>query len=536
MSITSLSFILFIICLFIVYYLVPKKYQWVVLLVASIGFYLFAGVTSIIYILATSLSIYFATNWMQKLSDKKKVYLKENKSSLSKQEKKDYKEKNKKQRRVILVFTIIFNFAFLGVFKYSHFFIDQINSVLGLINVAEINNKFSLIIPLGISYYTLQAIGYTVDVFWEKTRAENNPLKVLLFVSFFPQITQGPISEYNFLSSELFKEHSLSYENFSRGFQRMLWGFFKKMVIADTLSPYVTTILGGYEKYTGITCLMGALLYMAQLYADFSGYMDIMCGYCEMLDVKLTENFRRPFFSKSISEFWRRWHISLGAWLRTYVYYPVAMSGWNQKLSQKSKKLLGDYGSGKLAATVPLLFVWFSIGLWHDASWTYILWGFGNAFFIISSTWLEPVYTKIKAKLHIKDEAVWFKLFQMIRTFVVFMGLEIVAAVSAMGGNGYDYVARIFINRDLPNSLEGLFPSTEGLGGQFLIMLLLAIIGILLMFIVSVIEESRCPIRDYLNKLPLLIRLVVMVILTIIIITFGVQASWGAGAFMYANF
>lgn len=537
MTITSLSFILFIFAIFLIYYIIPKKWQWVLLLIASIAFYLFAGITSIIYIIATAFSVYVATICMQHMSEKKNAYLKENKSILSRDEKKAYKEKNKKQRRTILICTLILNFGFLGVFKYSHFFIDQINQILSIFNIGQVNNSFSLIIPLGISYYTLQATGYAVDVFWEKSNAEKNFFKVLLFVSFFPQITQGPISEFNYLSNELFKEHKLTYDNFARGFQRMLWGFFKKMVIADTLSPYVTIILTDYKEYTGITCLMGALLYMAQLYADFSGYMDIMCGYCEMLDIGLTENFNRPFFSKSISEFWRRWHISLGVWLRTYVYYPVAISKWNQSLGKNSKRVFGQYFADQLPSTVAMLFVWFFIGLWHDASWTYILWGFGNAFFIVTSMWLAPVYKKVKTGLHIKEETFGFKFFQMIRTFIIFMGLEIIAAVAALSGNGYEYIAKIFTNHEF-GGLSSVIPINEiAVSSTSKMSLLLAVAGLFVMFIISVIEEiKKVDLRNVFNRIPKFIRILIFVFIVIVISIFGVQSSWGAGAFMYANF
>ena len=535
MTITSLSFILFIFLLWVIYFTLPSRYQWMVLLCASIGFYLCGGVTSILYVLMTAGSVYLATVSMQRIAEKNKAFIKENKSTLTREEKKLYKNKSKKQRRRILICAIVFNFLLLGIFKYSHFIIDQVNSIMKVCGGGEFHNSFSLIIPLGISYYTLQATGYMVDVFWEKTKAEKNFLKVLLFISFFPQITQGPISEYNYLSGELFKEHAFTYDNFSRGFQRMVWGFFKKMVVADAFSPYVTTILSGYGKYSGITCVVGALLYMFQLYADFSGYMDIMCGYCEMLDIRLTENFNRPYFSKSISELWRRWHISLGAWLRTYVYYPVAVSKWNQKLSQKLNKTLGEYAAGKIAATIPLLFVWSFIGLWHDASWTYLFWGFGNAFFIIVSVWMEPVYDKIKEKLHIRESVAWYRLFQILRTFVIFTMLEVIAAVTAMGGNGFKYVIRTLTNHTMPRGLADLFPSQEGLEGQFIIMLLLAICGLILMLIVSLVQRKK-EVRDYFNKMPVFLRILIMIGFVIIIASSGVQASWGAGAFMYANF
>ncbi|MBR0414977.1 MAG: MBOAT family protein [Clostridia bacterium] len=535
MSITALSFVVFIFALLAIYYLLPKKFQWVVLLVASICFYIYGGFTTIIYVLISAACVFAATHLLQNQANKTKAFIKEHKAELTREEKKAVKQKSKQRRRLILTLAILFNLAFLGVFKYSHFFIDQFNAVLSIFHLAPVDNTFSLIVPLGISYYTLMAIGYMADVYWGKAQAQKNFLKVLLFISFFPQITQGPISEYNQLSGELFKEHQFTYDNFSRGFQRMLWGFFKKMVIADALAPYVTWITTYYDKFTGITCIVGALFYMFQLYADFSGYMDIMCGYCEMLDIRLAENFNRPYFSKSLSELWRRWHITLGAWLRTYVYYPIAMSKWNQTLSQKCKKPLGEYASGKIAATIPLLFVWFVIGFWHDASWAYILWGFGNAFVIILSEWLSPVYGRMKTALKIRENALPYRAFQCIRTFGIFTFLEIVAAVQVLGGNGYQYVWRAFTNHTLPRTLEELFPSVEGLGGQFLLMLLLAFFGLGLMFVFSLVQRKK-PVRDYFNKIPLFLRIVIMVVTVLIIVSSGVQASWGAGAFMYANF
>ena len=413
--------------------------------------------------------------------------------------------------------------------------IAQWNAATAIFGLKPVSNSFSLIVPLGISYYTLQSTGYLADVFWGKSKAQKNYFKLLLFICFFPQITQGPISTYNELSVELYKEHRFDYTHFSQGFQRMLWGFFKKMVIADVFSPYVTEILSGYKNYSGMTLWIGAFLYMFQLYADFSGYMDIMCGYCEMLDIRLTENFKRPYFSKSIGEFWRRWHISLGAWLRSYVYYPIAMSGWNQKIAQKTSKKFGSKFASNLSASIPLIFVWLFIGLWHDASWAYVLWGLGNAIFIISFVWLEAFYEKTKEKLRINQKSFLFRAFQVIRTFLIFMFLEIVAAVAALSGNGFEYVKKMFIGSFSRVSFSALLPQVREESVTSVLMLVFALAGLATMFIISLLERKR-DFRYYFNKIPLLLRIMILVGITFIIIVFGVQASWGAGAFMYANF
>mgnify|MGYP003290047887 CR=1 FL=1 len=534
MSLTSLSFVLFLIAVFLLYFLLPKKCQWIVLLVCSLLFYVISGGFGIIYVVITSVTAYFSAVGMQKLTEKRKQYLKENKETLTKEEKKEYKKSVLNKRKLLLIAAILMNVGILVVLKYGHFLVDQANAVLSLFGKLRIDDSFRFLIPLGISFYTLQIIGYLADVYWEKIDAEKNYLKTLLFTSFFPQMVQGPISDYEALSSELFTTHVFTYRNFSRGGQRVVWGFFKKMVIADTLSPYVTAIFSGFQNLSGISCLLGGVLYLVQLYADFSGYMDIMCGFCEMLGIRLSENFDRPFFSKSVSEFWRRWHITLGAWLRKYVYYPVAVAGWNQELSKKSKKI-GVYFSRLLPSTVALLFVWFVIGLWHDASWAYIFWGFGNAFFIILSLWIEPLYVKTRTKLKMKDEAFFTRLFRVVRTFLIIMALESIAAVASYGQNGFAFVARIFTEHSIPTSLGSLLPST-GSGNNFArITLALALAGACLMFVFSLIQRRRRR-RDLFERVPMVFRVLILSAAIILIITFGVESSWGAGAFMYANF
>lgn len=534
MSLTSLSFLVFLFAVFLLYFLLPKKWQWIVLLVCSLAFYLLAGGIGIIYVLITSVSAYFAAFGMQKLEEKKTCFLRENKETLTKEEKKVYKNKIGLRRRWILIAAIIVNVGLLAVLKYGHFFVEQLNAVLGIFGEFRVDDSFRFLIPLGISFYTLQTVGYLAEVYWGTVTAEKNYFKTLLFVSFFPQMVQGPISDYETLSTELFSTHTFSYQAFSRGGQRLIWGFFKKMVIADTLSPYVVGILSGFQSFSGITCFLGAVLYLVQLYADFSGYMDIMCGFCEMLGIRLTENFDRPFFSKSVSEFWRRWHITLGAWLRKYIYYPVAVSGWNQNLAKKSKKL-GVYFSRLVPSTVALLAVWLVIGLWHDASWAYVFWGLGNAFFIILSLWIEPLYIKTRTALKMKDGAFLTRLFRVARTFLIILGLESVAAVASYGLNGFSFIGRILTEHSIPTSFAQLLPSFGTGSNLEMITLCFAMFGACLMAVFSLVQRRK-RIRDIFNRIPMVLRVLILSAAILIIVAFGVESSWGAGAFMYANF
>ncbi len=534
MSITSLSFLLFIFAVVIAYYSLPKKCQWIVLLVSSGIFYLSFGWKSLIYVLITASTIYIATRWMQNITEHQKVYLKENKAILSKDEKKAYKEVNKKKRKRIMVLTLLLNIGILAVFKYFHFALEQVNSLLSVFGGQQIDDIYNLIVPLGISFYTFQSIGYLVDVYFEYYDAEKNYFKVLLFVSFFPQMTQGPISNFEQLSKELFSEHKFTYKNYSWGFQRMIWGFMKKMIIANKLSPFVNKVFVNYPQYTGITTLIGAFMYSIQIYADFSGYMDIMCGLCEVLGIHLTENFERPYFSKSIAEYWRRWHISLGDWFKKYIYYTIGMSSWSRKLASNTKKRFGKHLGNTVPATIALLVVWTATGLWHGASWAYIIWGLVNGLFIIFSLWMEPVYTLWKKKLKINENLWIWRAFQVIRTFILVTFIKVLPEVGTLS-DGIGLWKRIFTNHEIPHSIQELLPFINWSVTANVPMTILAVMGTILLFVVSLLQRKQ-PFRVYFNKLPMVVRVVILTGMVMFIMSFGVQATWGVGGFLYANF
>ena len=533
MSITSLTFILFLTAVLVLYYLVPRKLQWMVLLLASAVFYLSVGLRGAVFVLITASTIYGATMWMERLTQNQKQYLKDHRD-LTKEEKTQIKARVKRQRKAILVVTLLINFGLLCTFKYIHFFLEQINSLSLLLGGRGVEDHVSLIIPLGISFYTFQSTGYLLDAYWGYYPPERNYLKVLLFVSFFPQMTQGPISEFEQLSKELFSEHSFEYRNFSWGFQRALWGFMKKMLLANTLAPYVADVFANYSRYAGITVFIGALCYSVQIYADFSGYMDIMCGFCEMLGIRLTENFKRPYFSKSVTEYWRRWHISLGAWFRKYLYYPIGMSNWSRKLAKNSRKKYGKHFSNTMPATIALVITWLATGLWHGASWAYIAWGGVNGLFIILSLWLEPVYVRCREALEIREDAWLWRAFQTIRTFLLVTFIKVLPEVGTLG-QGLGLWGRIFTNHSIPRSVKSLLPFVNWSLNITQIEFVIAIAMTAAMFVSSLLQR-RQKIRSYFNRIPWLLRIVIMSVMIIILIAFGVPTTWGAGGFLYANF
>lgn len=532
MSITSLSFVLFVFLVIALYFIVPKRFQWVVLLVMSWVFYLSISIRAGIYVLLTATTIYAATRYMDYVLAKQKQYLKDNKSSLTKEEKKEIKEKNKTKRTVAMVVALLFNIGLLCVFKYFHFALEQVNSIISLFGGTPITDNYSFIVPLGISFYTFQSVGYLLDTYWEKTVAEKNYFKVLLFVSFFPQMTQGPISDFSQLSNELYSEHSFDYKNYSWGFQRMIWGFFKKMVVADALAPCVNNVFMNYAQYTGLSVLIGAFCYSIQIYADFSGYMDIMCGFCEILGIRLTENFERPYFSKSITEYWRRWHISMGAWFKNYIYYPIGMSSWSRKLAKKCRDRFGKNLSNTIPATIALIITWTATGLWHGASWAYIVWGLVNGLFLILSLWMEPVYTGAKASLKINENTFLWRLFQVIRTFILVTFIKVLPEVGSLS-DGIGLWKQIFTNRIIPRGFAELVPFAEPTFSSLTYVLL--ILGVVMMLVVSLLQRKR-PVREILNAWPAPIRFVVLSVLIIIVASYGVVATWNGGGFIYAQF
>ena len=321
----------------------------------------------------TTICIYFASNNISKNKTREKIYLAEN-TNLTIDEKKAYKAKNKKLRKIHMVLGIISIVAVLAVMKYLNFTIGNINTVLGWFNSSFKLSTVKWFLPLGISFYTFQAIGYIADVYWGKYEAEQNFFKFLLFMSFFPKIMQGPIIRYNEIKETLFGENDFNYEGFTNGLKRMLWGYFKKMVIADCLIVFTKYAFENPQLLSSIEAVLAIICYFIYDYCDFSGYMDIACGVSECLGVKLPENFNHPYFACGIDEYWRRWHMTLGAWFKDYIFYPLSVSKFSLNLGKKSKKIFKK-NANKVPAIFGLILVWFLTGLWHGASWNFVFWG-----------------------------------------------------------------------------------------------------------------------------------------------------------------
>lgn len=321
-----------------------------------------------------------------------------------------------KKRKAILITGITLNLGLLAVLKYYNFF------TLNLCRLAGNEDAFravSFLLPVGISFYTLEALGYLLDVYWKKIPAEKNPAHLALFLVFFPKLMEGPISSYKDVSPDLFAGNPVTTERFSEGGVRILWGLFKKMVVADRLNTLVGAVFGFYENYSGIVVAAAAVAYTLQLYMEFSGCMDIVIGSGKLFGVTLRENFRQPFFAQNASEFWRRWHISLGAWFKSYIFYPVSVSGIVKRCNRYGRKYFGRHGAKVITMALSLFPVWLCNGLWHGPQWNYLFYGMYYFTIILMGIILEPLFVKAASFCHIRREAGFWKAVRIGKTWLI---------------------------------------------------------------------------------------------------------------------
>ena len=295
MSFTTVAFFVFLLAGIVVYYVLPKNVQWIWLLILSYIYYFTFSIKASLFMVFATVTIYFGGIWLQNIQNTGDRYLKDNKETLSREDKKAYKESLRRKKRWVLFLILLLDFGMLAVVKYSNFAIENINSVLGLIGKEPIG-LLGMGLPLGISFFTFQSVSYAIDVYQGKYECEKNIFKMGLFVSFFPQLLQGPIGRYDRLGKQLYSGHSFNLKNVEYGLQRIGWGLFKKVVIADRAAVLVLNVFNNYEAYSGFHYIMAVLMYSVDLYMDFSGGIDIVIGAAQMFGITMDENFRQPYF------------------------------------------------------------------------------------------------------------------------------------------------------------------------------------------------------------------------------------------------
>ena len=522
MQFVSVSFLLFAAGLLLLYYLLPGKVRWMLLLLASYVFYLWAGTEYLVFILFTTLSTYLSTLWMGIRLARQDAFVKLCKESGRSSEIKPYKAKVKSGNKVLMLICIILNFAVLALCK--ALLVDPFRAMAAGTGLSFL----SLGLPLGISFYMFQSMGYVIDVYRGTVKAERNPFKLALFVSYFPQRILGPISKFAHLGPALVTSPKFSGKEFSFGLQRLLWGYFKKLVIADRIAAAVLALRA--PQYTGVGFFLLTVFYAVQIYADFTGGIDMAIGLSQALGIQLSENFIRPFFSRNIAEYWRRWHITLSVWMKDYIFYPLSVSKPMLKLSKAARAKLGNFGK-RLPVYVASIATWFVTGIWHGITLNFILWGMLNCFVIVVSEELSPLYAKFHGRFHLNEKK-WYDGFQMVRMFLLMNLIRIVDLFPNVG----DYFRRM-------GSLVTTFNFGILWDGTLLNLGLTALdyvillFGIVLMFTVSVIQEKKGSIRQLLWEGNPILRYVLLFALLLAVLLMGSYGlGYNAGSFIYNQF
>ena len=433
-----------------------------------------------------------------------------------------------------LLVCLLFNLGILAVLKYTNFMISNINGILHAFGSDNELSFLNLVLPMGISFYTFQTMGYIIDVYRGTCKAEKNFFKLALFVSFFPQLVQGPISRFSDLAKSLYEEHPFDTKVISYGLYRILWGYFKKVVIADRILVAVNEIIRNPEVYQGGFVLVGMLFYALELYADFTGGIDITIGIAETMGITVTENFERPYLSKNIKEYWKRWHITMGTWFTDYIFYPISVCKPMLKISKWSRAKFGDFIGKRVPVYLSSFVVWFTTGIWHGASWNFIVWGLMNFVVIMISQECEPLYRKFHAKFHVKDKK-WYGAFEIIRTILLMSSLRMfdcyrdVPLTFKMFGNMFIHFSLSAMNAE---AFLGL--------GLTVADYLVLFAGLILLFTVSLIEEKKggCHgVRDVIYESPAAWKYIIFGVLMIAVIVFGAYGiGYDASQFIYNQF
>lgn len=386
MLFNSFDFLLFFPVVTIVYFIIPKKIKWVWLLVCSYYFYMGWNPRYALLMATSTLITYLSgilIDWSNKNTHDEKKQI--------------------RQKKLWVALSFVSNLSILFLFKYFDFFMGSISKVLSVVGIEVLANvHFDVLLPVGISFYTFQALGYTMDVYRGEIHAERNPFRYALFISFFPQLVAGPIERSKNLLMQLNTPQKFDYDRVKSGLILMGWGLFQKVVIADRIGRLVDISIHNYQDYSGFQLIVVIVLFAIQILCDFSGYSNTAIGAAEVMGFKLMQNFKQPYFAHSIKEFWSRWHISLSTWFKDYLYIPL---GGNRK--------------GKLRTYFNTMVTFLVSGLWHGANWSYVIWGALHGVYQIVGDIVRPIKEKAYKKLRINTEAFSFKWGQTIITFML---------------------------------------------------------------------------------------------------------------------
>ncbi len=515
-SYTSLVFFCALLVFLLVYFLMRRqrvKAVWI--LVANLVFYAWAGGWSaLLIVFATGFIVYLASRRIETIysgSESRKI---------------DPERKKKARRFLILALVLI-----LAVWAYVK--IGKLIYPDTVLSFTDWTSGFGIIVPLGISYYSLSCIGYLLDVYWRKTKPEHNFLWLFTVITYFPHIVQGPIGKYGKLMEQLRNLPKFDFQRVCYGMQLMLWGYFKKLVIADRIAIFTSEAFTNYEAYGGSVLLVALILSTFQIYMDFSGCVDIARGISQAIGIDLERNFNHPFFARSAEEFWQRWHITLGKWFKDYVFYAILVAPWYKKRVSALKKNSRDRAAKVFATALPLAVVWILTGAWHGTGVNYLIWGGYFGAIMITSSLFGERYRKWGTALRIDMTTKSFQFFQCLRTWFIFLISRLLTISTSLVAS-----AAILMRMLTAFQPWSLFDGTlcslgVNVRGFAIISIGLAVVGI-----VSTLEErTKRPVREMLAEQGIVLRWILYLALIFSIILLGIYgAGYDATAFIYGNF
>ncbi len=466
MNFNSLEYLLFLPITLILYFILPKKIKNPMLLLASFFFYMnwepVYGLLMLFSIVATYLCGILVS---KQALGKKKLWL---------------------------VLCLIINLGILFVFKYFNFFTDTLGSIIGKELVT-----IDVLLPVGISFYTFQALGYTIDVYRGNIEAERNFIDYALFVSFFPQLVAGPIERSGNIVPQLKKTHKFKFTNLRDGFLLILWGMMKKVLIADNLAVVVNTVYNDVHSHTGMQMVFATVCFAFQIYCDFSAYSDIARGSAKLLDIELMRNFDCPYKAQTIKEFWRRWHISLSTWFKDYLYFP-----------------LGGSRCSKTRQCFNVMVVFLVSGLWHGAAMTYVIWGALHGLYQVIGILITPLRRKLYGV--VRESNPVLVIIRIIGTFILVNLAWILFRANSLSDATYIFKT-IF-------TMDSLFPLALGTLGLSRKMLIVVAIAAVILYIVDIINCKK-SVADFVNR-TIWLRYLIYVVILLAILIFG---YYGAG-------
>ncbi len=512
----------------LVYSLMPQKTRKYVLLLASYGFFWCISGGLALYLLLCTLSIFTVGHLLGCLQARRDGAVK----AAEKPQRKAIKKAYQTWQRLVVLWTALVFIGMLLMLKYGGFFADNINRLLDRLSVGVTLQVPQYILPIGISFFTLQAMSYVFDVYRGVIAPEKNVFRLALFMSFFPQIVEGPICRYRQTAEQLWQVKGIQFAHLTQGTERILFGLMKKLVVADRLNALIQEVFTHYDSYEGGVIALAAVCYTVQLYMDFSGTMDAVMGTAQIFGVVLPENFRRPFFSKTISEFWQRWHITLGAWFKDYVFYPLSMAQPMKRLTSAARKRIGNHFGPLLAGGIALFCVWFCNGLWHGAGWNYIFFGLYHFCLILGGSLISPWIKKGNQVLHISSESKVYQTLQRLRTAVLVVIGELFFRADGLQP-GLAMFRRMITGFRFTTLDDALLVRL----GVDRLDLLVVCAALALVLTVGILQERGIACRKALAKKPLAVHWAVIYGLILFVVVFG---AYGPGYVpvdpIYANF